>query len=288
MTITKPLSMLRFAALGLALVLTSVGQASAAGGAVDVERQEWSFSGLTGTFDKPQLQRGYQVYKEVCAACHGLNRIAFRNLVETSGPGFPEEAVKALAATYEVEDGPNDEGAMFMRPGLLSDRIPSPFKNENEARSIHNGAYPPDLSNIIKARSVGTEAPWWTHIGLMARDILTGYQEGGADYMYALLTGYKDEAPEGFKMSEGMNYNAAYPGHQIAMPNPLSDGLVTYQDGTPETVDSYARDVTAFLTWTSDPQTESRKFIGWIAMLYLLITAVLLYVAKRRIWADAH
>jgi ubiquinol-cytochrome c reductase cytochrome c1 subunit len=275
------------AAAGM-LALLPLSAFAAGGEANHIERQKWSFGGFTGNFDNAQLQRGYQVYKEVCAACHGVKRIAFRNLVEKGGPGFPEESVKALAATFKVEDGPNDDGKMFERPAKLSDRMPSPYKNEQEARSIHNGAYPPDLSNMAKARSIENTAPWYKHIFLMARDVGIGYQEAGADYIYALLTGYEEKPPAGVKLSDGMSYNKAFPGNQLAMAPPLSDGIVKYQDGTPQTVENYARDVTAFLAWTADPTLEQRKSMGWIVMLYLLITAILLFIGKKRIWANAH
>ena len=262
--------------------------AMAAEGGAHIERQKWSFAGFAGKFDQAQLQRGYQVYKEVCAACHGMKRVAFRNLVEKGGPGFPEESVKALAATFKIDDGPNDQGKMFQRPGKLSDALPSPFRNEQEARSIHNGAYPPDLSNIAKARAVAADAPWYTHIFLMLRDMTVGYQEGGVDYVYALLTGYAEKPPAGMKMADGMNYNKSFPGHQIAMAPPLTDGIVRYQDGTPASVENYSRDVATFLAWTADPSLESRKSMGWIVMLYLAITTLLLYVGKKRVWAAAH
>lgn len=275
------------AAAGM-LALLPLSAFAAGGEAIHIERQKWSFGGFTGSFDNAQLQRGYQVYKEVCAACHGVKRIAFRNLAEKGGPGFPEESVKALAATFKVEDGPNDDGKMFQRPAKLSDRIPSPYKNEQEARSIHNGAYPPDLSNMAKARAIENTAPWYKHIFLMARDVGIGYQEGGLDYIYALLTGYEEKPPAGVKLSDGMSYNKAFPGNQLAMAPPLSDGIVKYEDGTPGKVENYARDVTAFLAWTADPTLEQRKSMGWIVMLYLLITAILLFIGKKRIWASAH
>ena len=279
-----------------ALALLPASAALAAGDAPHIDHQKWSFAGFTGKFDQAQLQRGYQVYKEVCSACHGLKRIAFRNLVQGGGPGFPEPSVKALAESVKVEDGPNDQGKMFERPGKLSDALPSPFKNEQEARSIHNGAYPPDLSNIIKARNVENTAPWYSHILLMTRDVAQGYQEGGADYVYALLTSYAEKPPASmknadgtpFKMSDGMNFNSSFPGYQIAMAAPLQAGIVKYQDGSPATVEQYAKDVTAFLAWASDPSLESRKSMGWIVMLYLAITALLLGIAKKRIWRDAH
>lgn len=267
-------------------LLAVTAQAASAAEAIKIERQSWPFSGFFGTFDKAQLQRGFQVYQEVCSSCHELRRISYRNLAQPGGPEFPEDAVKALAASAQVEDGPDDTGAMFKRPGLLSDPLPKIYANEKEARSIHNGAYPPDLSLMARARNTENVAPWYIHPFLMLRDILVGYQEGGADYIYAILTGYK-EPPEGFELMEGMHYNAAFPGHQFAMANPFAagDGQVQYQDGTPSTVENYARDVAAFLYWTSDPKVEERKRIGWVVILYLIVTSVLLYIAKKRIWS---
>ena len=267
-------------------LLAVTAQAASAAEAIKIERQSWPFSGFFGTFDKAQLQRGFQVYQEVCSSCHELRRISYRNLAQPGGPEFPEDAVKALAASAQVEDGPDDTGAMFKRPGLLSDPLPKIYANEKEARSIHNGAYPPDLSLMARARNTENVAPWYIHPFLMLRDILVGYQEGGADYIYAILTGYK-EPQEGFELMEGMHYNAAFPGHQIAMANPFAagDGQVQYQDGTPSTVENYARDVAAFLYWTSDPKVEERKRIGWVVILYLIVTSVLLYIAKKRIWS---
>ena len=283
--------------------------------------------GMFGKFDRAQLQRGFQVYKEVCANCHGLSRIAFRNLAEKGGPEFPEDGVKALAESYKIPDGPNDEGKMFTRPGRLSDPIPSPYKNEQEARSIHNGANPPDLSLMAKARNVEYTGPIWYHPLAMLKDIAMGYQEGGADYIYALLTGYSEKAPAYRKEASGkltpvadkdvrdekavvrcasvekgetgkpdvcnpladmMNYNAAFPGHQIAMAQPIRDGQVAYKDGTKTAVANYAEDLAAFLAWAGDPTLEQRKRLGWQVMLYLLVTAVLLYVAKKKIWSELH
>lgn len=276
------------ALIGAAMtVALGASVALAAGEAVHVERQKWSFAGMFGRFDAAQLQRGFQVYKEVCAVCHGLKHVNFRNLAEPGGPQFPAEGVKGLAETYQVEDGPNDQGKMFRRPGRPSDAIPGPFKNEQEARAIHNGAYPPDLSLITKARSAGENTTVFATIGSMLRDIPNGYQEGGADYVYALLTGYTNP-PAGMKLAEGMTYNRAFPGHQIAMVAPLQDGRVRYEDGTPGTVDQYARDVTAFLAWAGDPKLEERKRTGFLVLGYLLVTAILVYLAKRRLWARVH
>lgn len=269
-----------------AATLAGITSASfAAGEAVKIERQQWSFSGIMGQYDSRQLQRGFGVYKEVCSACHSLSRIAFRNLAQKGGPAFDEDQVKALAATYEVPDLPNDEGEVKPRPGRLADKFPPLYANEKAARAAQNGALPPDLSVIARARGVPHTGTWYEHPFAMLKDIVTGYQEGGADYVYALLTGYKDEPPAGVKLSEGMNYNAAYPGHQIAMARPLSADLGIYTDGTPETVDNYAHDVAAFLSWAADPTLNKRKSMGWMVMIFLLITSVLLYISKRSIWA---
>jgi ubiquinol-cytochrome c reductase cytochrome c1 subunit len=260
--------------------------ASAAEEAIHIKRQSWPFAGIFGTFDKAQLQRGYQVYTEVCASCHELKRIPYRNLAQKGGPEFPVAAVQALAASVQVTDGPDEQGKMFKRPGRLSDTPPPLYANEQEARSIHNGAYPPDLSLMARARNAENVAPWYIHPFLMLRDIAVGYQEGGADYIYALLTGYK-EPPSGVTVAEGMHYNSAFPGHQIAMTNPFAggDGQVQYSDGTRATVDNYARDVAAFLAWTADPNLDERKRIGWTVMLYLIVTTLLLYIGKKRLWS---
>lgn len=272
---------------GAALAAPLTPALAAGGEAPHIERQPWTFSGMRGYFNNAQLQRGYLVYKEVCASCHGLKQLSFRNLSEPGGPEFPEESVKSLAATFQIVDGPNDQGKMFKRPARLSDRIPSPFTNEQEARSANNGALPPDFSVLAKARSVEVDRAFWAVPGAMVRDIFSGYQEGGADYIYALLTGYTNP-PAGFKVAEGMNYNAVFPGHQIAMAPPLSDGLVKYTDGSPATVSQYAQDVVAFMAWAADPKLEERKRMGLIAIIYLLITAILLYFAKKRVWSSVH
>ncbi|MBX9590048.1 MAG: cytochrome c1 [Hyphomonadaceae bacterium] len=279
------------ASLLLASALAAGSAAWAAGGEpVHIDRQKWSFSGYLGKFDEAQLQRGFKVYVETCARCHGLKRIAFRNLVQPGGPSFPEAAVKSLAGTYKVDAEPNDQGKILKRPAILVDYLPSPYKNEQEARAALNGALPPDLSLIAKARGIESHAPFYLVPKNMLVDIATGYQEGGPDYIYAYLTGFK-EPPAGTKVPDGMNYNRAFASpHMTAMPNPFAggDGFVKYDDATPATVDNYARDVTAFLAWTADPRLEERKRLGLLVTIYLLITAVLLYLAKRRIWAKAH
>jgi cytochrome c1 len=222
---------------------------------------EWSFSGPFGTFDRGQLQRGYKVYKEVCSACHSMRLLSFRDLSQPGGPEFSEAQVKALAAEYEVEDGPDEFGDMFARAGLPSDRFPSPFPNEQAARAANNGALPPDLSVIAKARP------------------------RGPDYIHALLTGYV-EPPSGFELRDGMSYNAYFPGRQIAMAQPLDEGVVEYTDGSPETADQYSTDLSAFLMWAAEPKLEARHRIGFNVMIYLLILTGLLYAAKRRIFAE--
>jgi cytochrome c1 len=271
-------------AVAAMLAITSVSAEE--GGHPEIERQKWSFSGVRGQFDPAQLQRGFQVYQEVCSNCHGLKRLAFRNLIQPGGPQFPEAAVKALAKSWpnQITDGPNDEGKMFERPPLLSDPILGPYKNDQEARAAHGGALPPDLTLIARARGVERNPAWYVHPFLMLGDIASAYQEGGADYVYALLTGFSD-APADFKLVDGKFYNKVFPGHQISMPPPLSDGAVAYKDGTSPTLDNYSRDVVAFLSWAADPSLDTRKQIGWSVILYLIVTTVLLYLGKRRIWA---
>src|SRR5262245_51325551 len=249
-----------FAAALAALLAAVPAQTRAADEAPpDIKRQKWSFAGLFGQFDRSQLQRGYQIYSEVCYACHSLKRISYRNLAEAGGPEFPSEAVKALAASVKVEDGPDDSGKMFQRPGRLTDPLPSPYKNEKEARSVNNGALPPDLSLMARARSVEYHGPVWFHPFAMLRDVISAYQEGGVDYIYALLTGY-DSPPPKRKLEENMHFNKAFPGNQIAMIPPLQDGSVKYNDatkkehGVKDTLDQYARDIAAFLSWTADPR----------------------------------
>jgi cytochrome c1 len=279
------------AALVLALALGSASPAWAASGEhVDIDRQKWTFAGLLGKFSEAQLQRGFKVYVDACARCHGIKRIAFRNLAEPGGPSFPEAGVKSLAATYQVDATPNEQGTVVKRPAILADLIPSPFKNEQEARATLNGALPPDLSLIARARGIESNAPFYMVPLTMLRDIVAGYQEAGVDYIYAYVTGYVPP-PAKVKVPDGMNYNRAFPDpHLTAMPNPFAggDGLIKYDDGTPGTVDNYARDVTAFLAWAADPRLEDRKRLGLLVMGYLLITAVLLYFAKRRIWSKVH
>ncbi len=241
---------------------------------------KWSFAGFFGKFDEAQLQRGFQVYKEVCSACHSMDLVAFRNLGDEGGPHFSEAEVKALAASYEVTDGPDDAGDMFQRPGKPYDILPSPFANPEAAAAANGGAAPPDLSVIAKARGVKRGLVW----GLL--DFFTGYQEAGPDYIHALLTGFQD-APPGVTIPEGTYYNPYFHAAiSLKMPPPLSDGQVTYSDGSPETVDQYAKDVASFLMWTAEPHLMERKRIGFMAMIFLVVFAGLMYLTKKRVWSD--
>ena len=254
-----------------------------------IERQPWSFTGFSGQYDRAQLQRGFQIYQQVCSACHGLKRVRFRNLAEPGGPQFPEAAVKALATAwpYQISGELDDQGNPIDRLPGLADPIIGPYKNDVQARAAQNGALPPDLSLIVKARNVESHAGWYSQWLWMLRDMAIGYQEGGADYLYALLTGYHD-APAGVQVNEGMYYNLAFPGNQLAMPTPLAkDNFVEYQPDadTKGSLDQNAHDVTAFLAWAADPTLDSRKELGWQVLLYLAITTVLLYFVKKQIWA---
>jgi cytochrome c1 len=255
---------------GLAAAIMVVGlsaavsaPANAAGDAKHPAEMNWQFDGLFGTYDRNALRRGFQVYKEVCASCHSLNQIAFRNLSQEGGPEFSEAEVKAIAKEYLVEDGPDDYGDMFERDALPRDKFPSPYPNENAARAANGGAYPPDLSLITKARG------------------------GGADYIHALLSGY-EEAPEGVEIRAGLYYNPYMAGGKIAMPVPLLEELVEYSDGTEATVEQMSMDVTHFLNWTAEPELEERKRMGFMVLIYLTIFAGLMFFSMRKIWADLH
>ncbi len=265
-------------AIGLSAAVPAVAEETAVHGPV-VEKQSWSFAGPFGRFDKGQLQRGYKVYKEVCSSCHSMKYVAFRTLADDGGPGFSIDEVKALAATIKVQDGPNDTGDMFERPGKPSDRFPSPFANEEAAKAAMNGAAPPDLSLMGKARAVHRGFPWFVF------DAFTQYQESGPDYVYALLTGYRD-APHGITCADGLQYNQSFIGGScIAMPAPLADDMVTYDDGTPGKLQNYARDVAAFLMWAAEPKLEARKSTGLKTVMFLVVLAGLLFFAKRKLWS---
>jgi ubiquinol-cytochrome c reductase cytochrome c1 subunit len=241
---------------GIAGLVLGAGAALAATEGVELPDRRWSFDGFFGTFERDDLRRGYEVYKGVCAACHGLSVIRYRELEQL---GYSAEDIKTFAAEQSYTDGPNDQGEMYERPGLPSDAFKSPFPNEQAARVANNGALPPDLSLIVEAR------------------------KGGANHLYGVLIGY-EEPPADFALQEGQYYNKYFPGHVIAMPPPLSDGAVTYADGTEATVPQMAADVTSFLAWTAEPSLETRKRMGVKTVLFLIVFTGLLYAVKRKIW----
>jgi len=244
--------------------------------------QKWSFAGPFGKFDRGALQRGLKVYKEVCSNCHSLNFVAFRNLADPGGPGYSTAQAAAFAADYKIKDGPNDQGEMFERPGRAADYFPAPFPNEQAARASNGGAAPPDLSLIAKARSYERGFPWFIF------DFFTQFQEQGPNYIDAILQGFEKDVPAGVTIPEGSYYNRYFPGHAIKMPPPLSDGQVTYDDGSPATVAQYAHDVATFLMWTAEPHMEARKRLGFQVFVFLIIFAGLMYFTKKKVWAAAH
>ena len=266
--------------LAIALALAGALCGSSAAVAQEAEappRLHWSFWGPFGIYDQPQLQRGYKIYQEVCANCHGLKLVSFRNLAEPGGPSFTEAQAAAIAATFQVQDGPNDQGKMFKRPGKISDFFPSPFANDQAARAALGGKLPPDMSTLAKARSYEAGFPWFIF------DAFTRYQEDGPDYIHAILVGYTDP-PAGFVLPPGGQSNKYFPGYAIGMPKPLSDGQVEYTDGTPTTVDQYARDVSAFLMWAAEPTLNARKRLGFQVVVFLIVFTALLYFTKKRVW----
>ena len=220
----------------------------------------WSFKGIFGTFDRASLQRGYQVYQEVCSGCHSVQHLSYRNLSEKGGPEFSIEEAKAIAAQFEVEDGPNSEGEMFMRNARLSDKFVKPYPNVEASTAANGGAYPPDMSVLTKARS------------------------GGADYIYSLLLGY-EEAPAGFELDEGVYFNKYMPGNKIKMSAPISDGLVEYADGTEATTAQMSKDVTTFLVWAAEPHLEAQHRMGFKAIVYLIILLTFVYISKQKVWS---
>jgi len=230
------------------------------GGNTNYLKTDWSFEGIFGTFDRASLQRGYQVYQDVCAGCHSAQHLSYRNLSEKGGPEFLPEEAKAIAAQFEVTDGPNEDGEMFTRPGRLSDKFVKPFPNVKAAAAANGGAYPPDMSVLAKAR------------------------KGGADYIYSLLMGYED-APAGYELDDGVYYNKYMPGNKIKMAEPISDGIVEYADGTETTKEQIAKDVTAFLIWAGDPHLEARHRMGFKVFFFLIILLTLVYLSKQKVWS---
>jgi len=227
---------------------------------VDYLKTDWSFKGLFGKFDRAALQRGYQVYTEVCASCHSMKYLSYRNLSEEGGPEFSEAAAKAIAASFEVIDGPNADGEMFTRPGKLSDKFVMPYDNVKAAQAANGGAYPPDMSVLVKARG------------------------GGVDYIYSLLQGYEDP-PSGVTLDDGVYYNKYMYGNKIRMAAPLSDGIVEYGDGTNASVEQMSKDVTTFLMWAAEPHLEARHQMGFKAIVYLIILTILVYFSMKKIWS---
>ena len=243
----------------LVLILTLNTQA-AESNKKSMPKHEWSFNGITGTFDRAALQRGFKVYREVCAGCHSMKLLYYRDLLDI---GFSEAQVKAIAAEYDVLDGPNDEGEMFERPARPADRFVNPYLNDNEARANNNGAYPPDLSVITKAK------------------------KDGANYIYNLLLGYKDP-PADMEVGEGMYYNIYMAGNQIAMPQPIYDESVDYADGTNNSAEQLAEDLVVFLTWAAEPELEVRKNLGIKVILFFIILGFIIFLAKNRLWREVH
>lgn len=255
-----------------ALALTAAAPVFAAGEAPEPPDQDWAFEGIWGTFDNAAARRGFQVYDQVCASCHGMDHLAYRHLADI---GFSEDAIKAIAASKTFEEV-GEDGQMVERPGLPSDTFKAPFANDKEAAAINNGVAPPDLTLMVKAR------------------------EGGADYVYALLIGYRDEPPEEFWVdAEGEpipvdereisgSYNEYFPGHVIAMPPPLSEGIVSYEgeDAPEATVEQMAADVTHFMAWAAEPELPERKNMGIKVILFLIFLTALLYAIKKKVWRN--
>jgi len=268
----------------LALVLAGSAVALAVPASAQVSeqvpppRQSWSFAGLFGKYDEGQLQRGFKIYKEVCSNCHSMNLLSFRNLADPGGPGYTEAQAAAVAAEYKIKDL-DDSGQPIERPGRLADHFPAPFPNEAAAKAANGGTAPPDMSTLAKARGYQRGFPWFVF------DIFTQYQEQGPDYIHAILNGYKD-APKGFPLPPTGHYNEYFPGHAIAMPPPLQDGQVQFDDGSPATLAQYSKDVAAFLMWASEPHLTQRKRIGFQVMIFLIVLSGLLFFTKKKVWHD--
>ena len=244
----------------VALLMNFSSQKLFAESSNELLKVDWSFESFFGKFDRATLQRGYQVYNEVCASCHSLKYLSYRNLAEKGGPEFSEVEAKAIASNFEVTDGPNSTGEMYMRPAKLSDKFVMPYANEEEAKSANGGAYPPDMSVLVKAR------------------------KGGANYIYSILLGYEDP-PEDIKLDDGVYYNKYMYGKKIKMSAPLSDDIVEYSDGTKATTEQMAKDVVSFLMWASEPHLEQRHKIGFRVILYLIVLSALVYFSMKKIWS---
>ena len=242
------------------LLLFSTTKLFSAGGEDKPIKVDWSFKGITGKFDRASLQRGFQVYKEVCSSCHSMQYLSYRNLGEAGGPEFSEQEVKAIAASVEITDGPDDQGEMFTRPGRPADKFKNPYPNVKASIAANGGAYPPDMSVLVKARP------------------------GGSNYIYSVLVGYEDP-PEGVTLDEGVYYNKYMIGNNIKMASPLSDDIVEYSDGTQASLDQMAKDVTTFLTWAAEPELEERHRTGVKVIIYLILLTTLVYLSMKKIWS---
>ena len=249
-----------FRTFALIILFSGLSLGTQAAEKVEYLKTDWSFKGLFGKFDRAALQRGYQVYTEVCSSCHSMKYLSYRNLAEKGGPEFSIEQAKAIAASFEVKDGPNSDGDMFTRPGRLSDKFVMPYDNVQAAQAANGGAYPPDMSVLVKARG------------------------GGVDYIYSLLQGYEDP-PAGVTLDDGVYYNKYMIGNKIKMASPLSDDIVEYSDGTQATVDQMAKDVTTFLSWAAEPELEERHRTGVKVIIYLILLTTLVYLSMKKIWS---
>ena len=244
----------------ITLILTSTTKLYSAGGEAEPIKVEWSFKGITGKFDRASLQRGFQVYKEVCSSCHSMQYLSYRNLGEPGGPEFSEKEVKAIAASVEITDGPDDQGEMFTRSGRPADKFKNPYPNVKASIAANGGAYPPDMSVLVKARP------------------------GGANYIYSVLVGYEDP-PEGVTLDDGVYYNKYMIGNKIKMSSPLSDDIIEYSDGTAASVNQMAKDVTTFLSWAAEPELEERHRTGVKVIIYLILLTTLVYLSMKKIWS---
>ena len=244
----------------ITLILTSTTKLYSAGGEAEPIKVDWSFKGITGKFDRASLQRGFQVYKEVCSSCHSMQYLSYRNLGEAGGTEFSEQEVKAIAASVEITDGPDEQGEMFTRPGRAADKFKNPYPNVKASIAANGGAYPPDMSVLVKARP------------------------GGSNYIYSVLVGYEDP-PAGVTLDDGVYYNKYMTGNKIKMSSPLSDDIVEYSDGTQASVDQMAKDVTTFLSWAAEPELEERHRTGVKVIIYLILLTTLVYLSMKKIWS---
>jgi cytochrome c1 len=273
----KKKSIILAAAFAVALTAPAFAQTDQ----VPPPRLTWSFAGPFGKYNEAQLQRGFKIYREVCSACHSLNLLSFRNLADVGGPGFTEPQAAQIASEYKINDL-DDSGQPIQRAGRPADHFPAPFANELQAKAANGGTAPPDMSTLAKARTYSRGFPLWVI------DVFTQYQEQGPDYIAAILKGYKDPPPQGANIPSGGHYNEYFPGHAIAMPPPLSDGQVKFDDGSPETLEQYSKDVAAFLEWAAEPHLVARKRIGFQVIIFLLVLSGLLYFTKKKVWAAVH